>query len=657
MGRAAYVAAFALPPIAATGAGPGSGTVELFGQTVTIYFAVLAAFAVIVLGATLSALVSRRREVENRVRAEAALSESEERYRGLVDRMPDAVLVADAEGRFTFANPRACELVGFKLDELLEMTYADLMAPSHVQRVAEHVAHTVSAGTDDPFESEMVTASDRVVPVELTMTLLHGKNGRSASIQWIARDITERKRFESELVHLANHDSLTGLHNRRWFESELRQELERARRSGRGGAVVWLDIDHFKEINDSLGHRVGDDIIVGVSAAVQQATRAGNTVARLGGDEFGILDPDASAFDAECLAERLVERIRQSVFTIDGKDIRVTPSVGVVVYPQHGDSAEELLTRADLAMYHAKEEGRNRYCFYRPDEQWDAQMRSRLTWVMAIEQALRENRFVVHAQPIVDLATGEVDRYELLVRMEADDGSIIAPDLFLPVAERVGLIPQIDRWMVQHAIDLLALQNPWGPATRLDVNVSGRAFSDPGLLELISDELMRTGVEPSRFGIEITETAAVEDVSRARTFVEALKRIGCRVALDDFGSGYSSIYYLNNLPVDCVKIDGGFVKSLRDSRKDQHIVRAIVELSKGFGIVSTAEFIEDAETLELLREYGVHYGQGFYIGMPTPEAEMLSLAQPLEPGREVRDISRPLLGGEGYPAPELASGS
>ncbi len=654
MGRAAYVAALAVPPAALVNAPRGTDTVQVFGQTVTIYFAVLAAFAVIVLGATLSALISRRREVETRVRAEAALSESEQRYRRLVDRLPDAVFVADADGTVTFANPSACELVGREADEISGLSYSDLVTPAHVTRVAEHISHAVSHGAGDPFESEMLTSSDRVVPVELTMTLLHGSNGQPAAVQWIARDITERKRFESELVHLANHDSLTGLHNRRWFENELRNELERSRRSGRSGAVVWLDIDHFKEINDSLGHRVGDDIIVAVSQAVQQSTRSGNTVARLGGDEFGILEPDATAFDAECLAERLVDRIRQTAVDVDGKEIRVTPSVGIVVYPDHGSTAEELLTRADLAMYHAKEEGRNRACFYRPDEQWDAQMRSRLTWVMALEQALRENRFVVHAQPIVDLATGKVDRYELLVRMEGEDGSIIAPDLFLPVAERVGLIPQIDRWMVQHAIDLLALQNPHGPETRLDVNVSGRAFSDPGLLDLISDELMRTGVDPSRFGIEITETAAVEDVSRARTFVEALKRIGCRVALDDFGSGYSSIYYLNNLPVDCVKIDGGFVKSLRESRKDQHIVRAIVELSRGFGIVSTAEFIEDAETLELLREYGVHYGQGFFLGMPTPEAEMLSLVQPLEPGLEVRDVSRPLLSGDSMPASEPA---
>ena len=653
MGLVADVAALTPMPVAVAGALRPPPSVQLFGQTVTIYFAVLAGFAVVVLGATLSALISRRREVEQRVAAEAALTDSEERYRGLVDRMPDAVFVADAGGAFTFANPRACELVGCSVDELTAMTYADLMPPSHLERVGQHLAHTLVSGTDNPFEAEMVTRSERVVPVEVTMTSLHGSNGKPATIQWIARDITERKRFESELVHLANHDSLTGLHNRRWFENELRHELERSRRSGQTGAVVWLDIDHFKEINDSLGHRIGDDIIVGVAGAVQKATRAGNTVARLGGDEFGILDPDATPFDAECLAERLVERIRQSVFTVDNDDIRVTPSVGVVVYPDHGETAEELLTRADLAMYHAKEEGRNRYCFYRPDEKWDAEMRSRLTWVIAIEQALRENRFVVHAQPIVDLATGLVDRHELLVRMEADDGSLIAPDLFLPVAERVGLIPQIDRWMVQHAIDLLSLQNPNGSTTRLDVNVSGRAFSDPGLLELISDELMRTGVDPSRFGIEITETAAVEDVARARAFVEALKRIGCRVALDDFGSGYSSIYYLNNLPVDCVKIDGGFVTSLRDSSKDQHIVRAIVELSKGFGIVSTAEFIEDAETLELLRSYGVHYGQGFYLGMPTPEAEMLELAQPLEAGRETRDLRRPLLSGEPF-APELA---
>jgi EAL domain-containing protein (putative c-di-GMP-specific phosphodiesterase class I) len=292
--------------------------------------------------------------------------------------------------------------------------------------------------------------------------------------------------------------------------------------------------------------------------------------------------------------------------------------VGVVLFPDHGTNTEELLARADLAMYRAKEQGRNQYCLYRPDEDWQAELQSRFDWSLLIENALRNDRFLVYAQPVINLATGEIDRHELLIRMEAADGSVIPPGMFLTVAERTGQIAQIDQWMVRRAIDLISMRGGDGRPCCLDVNLSGRAFSDPGLLPLIESELMRTGIDPAQFGVEITETAAVSDMGKAREFIETLKRLGCRVALDDFGSGFSSFYYLRNLPIDCLKIDGSFIQNMYSNKQDQHVVRAIVELAAGFGISSTAEFVEDGKTLDLLREFGVTYAQGFHIAEPGP---------------------------------------
>jgi diguanylate cyclase (GGDEF)-like protein len=395
-----------------------------------------------------------------------------------------------------------------------------------------------------------------------------------------------------------------------------------ASRTGRSGALLWLDIDFFKEINDSLGHQAGDQVLVGIAAAATRCLRADSFIARLGGDEFAVLLPDTDRAQAEECAERLTLAIREASSLFEGRSLRVTSSVGVVLYPDHGATVEELLARADLAMYRAKEDGRNRYVVYEATEGWHDEQRVRFNWSTQIETALRDDLFIVYAQPVLNIADDSIDRHELLIRMEGEDGSILPPASFLHVAERTGLIHQIDRWMVRRAIDLISMKAGRDASFRLDVNLSGRAFSDTELLATIESELIRTGIAPASFGVEITETAAVSDMGKARAFITRLRALGCRVSLDDFGSGFSSFYYLKNLPIDCLKIDGSFIQNMTLNLQDQHVVKAMVELAEGFGITSTAEFVEDGATLEMLKAFGVTYAQGFHISRPMPVGEI-----------------------------------
>jgi len=594
-------------------------TIYRAGQNSMLYFAIaLSIFGVFTLGVVIVALVRQNREAFEREGAESAQHASEERYRLLIDNMADAVFGLTSDGVIVFANPQASALTGYPNEALLGMHYSQLVHESGTERVEESIPS--GRGHTESFETEMESASGGSVPVELSMTATGIESVGGIAVQWIARDVTERKRHEVQLVYLAEHDYLTGLMNRRRFEEEIGHALERSRRGQHRGAFLWLDVDAFKDVNDRFGHKAGDDVLIALAAIFSRELRAGGALCRLEGDEFGMLLYDADADGAFIVAERLLSGVREAEFVFSGQSVHVTGSLGIALFPDHASTTEELMACADAATYAAKREDRDRYRLYRPDEDWDDELSSRFEWSARIERALAEDRFLVYAQPIIDLSDGSVDRYELLIRLQGEGDEIIPPDSFLPIAERVGLIHQIDRWMVRHAVQLLAAHS--GDARlRLDVNLSGKVLSDSRIVSLIDSELSRAGVDPARFGVEVTETVAIFDMNKARALIVALKDIGCRVTLDDFGSGFSSFYYLNNLPIDGLKIDGAFVKELMTSRKDRHIVRAMVELCSGFGIASTGECVEDAETLGLLVGYGVTCAQGFAIGRPLPAEE------------------------------------
>jgi diguanylate cyclase (GGDEF)-like protein len=437
-----------------------------------------------------------------------------------------------------------------------------------------------------------------------------------------------RGRYEAELKHMADHDPLTGLLNRRAYERSLEEHLARGERYGHAGAVMVLDLDSFKEVNDTLGHNAGDELIVRVAGALASRLRESDTLARLGGDEFAILTPTGECEEAESLATSLLEVVRQERAPRGpgGRERPITASIGVA--PLQGAeqlSAEEALINADLAMYDAKEAGRDCSVTYGGAGRGQAHIEARLEWAERIRAALDEDRLVLHAQPVVETATGITTQHELLVRMVDPRGDLIPPGSFLPVAERFGLIREIDRWVVTRAIRMLGEHREQGRQPVVEINLSAHSLGDAQLALHIGRELRAAGVAATQLIFEVTETTAIGNIAAARTFAERLGELGCRFALDDFGAGFGSFYYLKHLPFDFIKIDGEFVRNCTSDPTDRLVIGAVVELARGMGKRTIAEFVGNEATFTILRELGVDYAQGFHLGPPAPLESWLGL--------------------------------
>jgi EAL domain-containing protein (putative c-di-GMP-specific phosphodiesterase class I) len=353
-----------------------------------------------------------------------------------------------------------------------------------------------------------------------------------------------------------------------------------------------------------------------VAELLRERLRETDIVARSGGDEFAILLPHTDEDQARTVAAHLLEAVRHHQVVISGQPVGVTASIGIVLIPPRGSAAGDVFACADLALYKAKESGRNCLAVYRPDGDWEAQAESRLGWQQRIREALDKDLFLLDAQPVLHLGSNQISQYELLLRMVGERGAIIPPGAFLDMAERFGLIQEIDRQVVRRAIQLIAERHQAGRELRLEVNLSGKAFADRELLPMIERELATTAIPPASLVLEVTETAAIANIHQAEKFVRTLKRLGCQFALDDFGVGFSSFYRLKHLPVDYLKIDGSFIRNLPHDRLDQHLVKAMVEVARGLGKETIAECVGDEGTVHLLRDYGVGYAQGYHIGRP-----------------------------------------
>ncbi|MFL5825217.1 MAG: putative bifunctional diguanylate cyclase/phosphodiesterase [Thermoleophilaceae bacterium] len=550
----------------------------------------------------------------------AALSESEHRYRRLVETSNDLIWELDPDGRVLFVNEAVLQTHGYAPDEVVGHLWTEYVAPED-RETGWSFFDTLRAG----FPAYNVQVShirrdgSRVV-LNLNGAPLKDPEGRVTSITGTATDITERRRFEHELRFLADHDPLTGLINRRRFEDEVEHEIARDARYGDGGALLVLDLDNFKYINDTLGHNVGDEVLISVAGSLGRHLRDADVYARLGGDEFAALLPATSLEQADVVAAKLSRCIREEPLIVGGQPLRMTTSVGITCFRGRDVTARELLGEADLAMYEAKEAGRDRTAHY--SAEGHARMHERMTWVDRIRRALEDDGFVLEAQPILNLHSGEVSQYELLVRMVSDDGAIVPPGAFLPTAERFGLVEQIDRWVVQKAIELIRSHADRGRELKLEVNLSGRSFGDPELREFIERAVRESGIAPNRLVFEITETAAIASLEQARSLATRLGELGCLFALDDFGTGFGSFHYLKYLPIDYVKLDGDFIRDLAHSHDDQVLVRAMADVAHGLGMQTIAEFVESEDILEKLREFGVDYAQGFHIGRPAPVSEL-----------------------------------
>ena len=558
--------------------------------------------------------VSQMEDITERREMDEALRAAEERFRKVFEQSPVGIVLVAEDGRFLQVNAAFCSMTGREEAELLELGLADITHPDD-HGVDEGLAAAVFSGRLPSYQVEkrFLRRDGGVIWAALTAAVARREDGSPRYGIAIVENVTERKRFEGRLQYFADHDPLTGLFNRRRFEQELDRQVAYASRYEPTGAVLLMDLDNFKYVNDTLGHRIGDELIRGVADVMRSRLRGSDVLARLGGDEFAVVLPEAGRDDAERVAEALRAAVAAYPMTVEGRTVRTTVSVGVTLIDEHATGADRLIVESDLAMYTAKHAGRDRVMFYEPGGD-DHSVRTGFTWSSRLREALEQERFVLHAQPIVDVATGETGRYELLIRMQADDGSLIPPATFLPTAERFGFIEAIDRWVACQAIDLLAERDD----LTLEVNLSGKSIGSPDLLEAIERRLAESGADATRLIFEVTETAAITNMDAARDFALSLQRLGCKFALDDFGAGFGSFVYLKHLPADYLKLDGDFIRDLPDSPTDQLVVRAMVDVARGLGQRTIAEFVGSQRCLELLRDLGVDYAQGFWLGKPAP---------------------------------------
>jgi len=427
-----------------------------------------------------------------------------------------------------------------------------------------------------------------------------------------------------EYLHLAQHDTLTGLINRPEFERRTARILTSLADNKGEHALCFMDLDQFKVINDTCGHTAGDELLRQLGKILRDTVRKRDTLARLGGDEFGVLIEHCSLEQAQRVAQALLKSIQEYQFFWEGQSFRVGASIGLVAITENTPNFTELLKMADSACYMAKDLGRNRIHIYDLGDTELAQRHGEMQWVSRIHKALEENRFCIYAQPIIPLGKSDKQHYELLIRMLDDDGDIIPPGAFLPSAERYNLIEQLDAWVIKNAFKLMSEHPDFVEQINfISINLSGPSLTKSDFLDFITSQLKESGINANKICFEITETLAISNLSTAITFIKSLQKIGCRFALDDFGSGISSFGYLKNLPVDYLKIDGIFVKDMVDDPMDHAMVKSINDIGQLMGMQTMAEFVENNEIKGMLKALGVNYAQGYGTGKPESFDELL----------------------------------
>jgi diguanylate cyclase (GGDEF)-like protein len=440
----------------------------------------------------------------------------------------------------------------------------------------------------------------------------------------VLRALAKAEKTEAELRYLADHDSLTGLLDRRRFRSELDQYVSFSARYGGQGAMMIIDIDGLKEVNDTFGHHTGDNLIRQIAGIMRERVRGTDIVARLSGDEFAVLMPQTETTGALQLGEDLRAAIAERAAPSPDAP-NVTVSVGITMFGGKGDvGSEAVLIAADQAMYRAKEEGRDQIALFQDPEEPRRHPQRSQTTSARIRDALTHDRLSLHTQPIHSLASGGIERYELLLRMTADNGELLPAASFIEIAERAGMIQELDRWVIARAQELMAGRERAGSPVSLHVNLSGASITDLSVLEYIERRLDEGGTDPSRLTFEITETAHVHDYEAAAGFADRLTEFGCEVAIDDYGAGFGPFHYLRKIPFDVIKIDGAFIRDMPRSDADQLTVQAIVQIAHGLGKTTIAEYVQDDVTTRMLREYGVDMAQGYHLGRPVDAVEALA---------------------------------
>src|SRR5689334_6382602 len=570
-------------------------------------------------------LVSSLNDIQMRKQAEALLAEEKERAQVTLASIADAVVTVDTSGRIEFLNPAAERVTGWPLAEARQRPVAEVFAvvdETTGAPIPDPVAKALADGAIVEAEGNVVLLcrGAESIAIDYSVAPIRDRAGNSVGAVLVIQDMSRERQYAARLSNLASHDALTGLLNRREFEQRVRAIVEQ--REGPEGqhAVLYLDLDQFKVVNDTSGHAAGDELLRQVGALLRPRLREGDVLARLGGDEFGVLLPHCPPAPALRIAEALRKAIIDFRFAWKNRSFTIGVSIGLVNLADGPHTLASVLSAADAACYLAKDKGRNRVQVYRPEDSEVTLRRGEMEWVHRLHRALAEDRLCLYSQPMRAMhAPGpHVQHEELLVRLIDEQDELIPPIAFIPAAERYHLMPSIDRWVIRTAFRVLAERRAAGqPIGTYAINVSGASIGDDQFLDYVRENFARFRIPHPAICFEITETTAVTSLSKAADFIGALREPGCRFALDDFGVGVSSFTYLKQLPVDYLKIDGSFVKNMLHDPVDAAMVEAIHRIGRVMGKQTIAESVETAAALDALRSVGVDFAQGNAIAPPA----------------------------------------
>jgi diguanylate cyclase (GGDEF)-like protein/PAS domain S-box-containing protein len=554
------------------------------------------------------------------------------RLEGILASVGDGVYGVDRAGIIQFVNPAALDLLGYSTPPDLiggsayERFHHAFENGAPMPRTACFLSQCYQNGSQVPnWQTLFITAARRPIPVECTVFPMNVDGVRQGSVVAF-RDVSARRVLEEELRWQASHDSLTKLNNRAFFESQLEQEVTRLKRTDQTSLLLFIDVDRFKYINDTAGHSAGDQLLVEVSARLKSRLRQSDHLARMGGDEYAIILRNVTNSDIDSIADEFRRALTATNFVYAGKSYRITVSIGVARMDRLTESPAEAMANADIACYIAKNGGRNQTHVFSPDSDERASMDKELGWSSRLEEALRSDGFVLSYQPIVPLsdfaqqAATDGQRlepyFEVLLRLRDTQGRLLAPDAFLPTAERFGMMLDIDRWVIHNAFKALREIYRQGRRVRLSINLSAQSLINPATAGFVTDKLVEFDVDARQIVFEITESRAVSNLEAARALIGHLRTLGCQFALDDFGVGFSTFSHLKHLDVDYLKIDGSFIQGLLDDKIDQAVVKAITGIAHSVGKRTIAEFVDRPQILPLLRECQVDYLQGYFVGEP-----------------------------------------
>ncbi len=559
-------------------------------------------------------------DITDREHAKAALQASEDRFRNAFEDAAIGMALATDESNIVDANRAVCAMLGYSHDELVGKNFVDITHPEDSENCLRLIEQMFRADTQHcEMEKRYIRKDGSIIWAKINASVVNYSETKPKYAVIQIQDITEARQLSEQLTYQASHDTLTGLTNRRDFETRLKRALERLSAAPSGHVVAYIDLDQFKVINDTCGHVAGDELLRQLGRILNANLRTSDTLARLGGDEFGLLLENCSLENASLVVEKLHAAFDEFRFVWDDKHFNLGASIGLVPINEAA-TVSEILSQADAACYAAKEQGRNRTHVSSKDDKMLARQRGEMEWVAKINHALEENRLCLYFQTIIPLHGEHCgEHYELLLRMLDNDGKLVPPGAFLPAAERYNLSVKLDRWVIDTALRWLSgnddVSNNLGLCS---INLSGPSLGDVKLLEMILQRLEHSKVPAEKICFEVTETAAIANLATATHFINTLGARGCQFALDDFGSGLSSFAYLKTLPVDYLKIDGVFVKDMADDPIDFAMVKSINEIGHVMGKKTIAEFVENESILKKLKEIGVDFAQGYGIAKPRP---------------------------------------